>query len=157
MPFLFPSPIKSFGDRVAEVVGGWGISSPHLREIWRAYSGLTAADRRKAFSRTLRAVVDTSGQAISAKNRLYLAAHIPSMVFWGDQDNIIPVEHAIEAQKSIPNSRLEVFAGAGHFLHAEHPDRFSESLIEFIETTKPASLGPSEYQKVLLSQLQQAG
>jgi hypothetical protein len=38
----------------------------------------------------------------------------------------------------MPGSRLEIFEGAGHFLHVEQPDRFVEVLRDFIATTEPA-------------------
>ena len=38
-------------------------------------------------------MVDYRGQAVSALNRLHLTADLPTMVIWGDQDRIIPVEH----------------------------------------------------------------
>ena len=70
---------------------------------------------RSAFLHTLRAVVDPAGQRVSGHDRLYLAADLPTLVVWGERDPIIPVAHGREAHAAMPGSRLEVFAGAGHF------------------------------------------
>ena len=95
---------------------------------------------RRAFMRTLRAVVDTRGQAVSASNRLHLAAEVPTLIIWGDSDPIIPVDHAHAAHASLPESRLEIFEGVGHYPHCEAPERFVEVLTEFIENTIPARI-----------------
>jgi hypothetical protein len=48
------------------------------------------------------------------------------------------VEHAHEAHRLVPGSRLELFPTAGHFPHLDDPLRFVRLLIDFIETTEPA-------------------
>jgi pimeloyl-ACP methyl ester carboxylesterase len=57
---------------------------------------------------------------------------------WGDRDEIIPVEHALAAHELLPGSRLEIFEGAGHFLHVEQPVRLAEVLRDFVESSEAA-------------------
>ena len=129
--------IESVGSAAARV----GLRpAPVLAELWRSYASLANDDARRAFLRTLRAVVDPRGQAVSASNRLHLAAEVPTLIVWGDADPIIPVDHAYAAHDSIPGSRLEIFEGVGHYPHCEAPERFVEVLSEFIETTVPARI-----------------
>ena len=115
MPVAFPGFVREVGDRIAGVVESLGWRAPRVAEMWKAYSSLTSVEHRAAFVRTLRAVIDPGGQAINATNRLYLAAALPTLIVWGDQDPIIPVSHAIAAHDAIPGSRLEIFEGVGHF------------------------------------------
>ncbi len=114
--------------------------APVVRELWRSYSSLGDDDTRRAFLRTLRAVIDSGGQAISAANRLHLAAEMPTMIVWGDSDPIIPVDHAHAAHEAIEGSRLEIFPGVGHYPHCESPARFTAVLMDFIENTIPAQI-----------------
>jgi pimeloyl-ACP methyl ester carboxylesterase len=114
--------------------------APAVAELWRSYSSLTNEAARHAFLRTLRAVVDPRGQAVSASNRLHLAAEVPTLIVWGEADRIIPVDHAYAAHTSIPSSRLEIFQGVGHYPHCEAPERFVQVLSQFIETTMPARI-----------------
>ena len=114
--------------------------APVVAELWRSYASLADDATRRAFLRTLRAVVDPRGQAVSAANRLHLAAEAPTLIVWGDADPIIPVEHAHAAHAAIPGSRLEIFAGVGHYPHCEAPERFVAILTEFIESTVPARI-----------------
>ena len=78
-------------------------------------------EARAAFVHTLRAVVDPGGQRVNATDRLYLAEHIPILIVWGERDSIIPVAHGRAAHELVPGSRLEVFAGAGHFPQLDEP------------------------------------
>ena len=150
MPALFPPVVRRWGD----ALGGWlwtkGLRAPHLAEMWRAYASLTEPENRKAFVRTLRSVVDWSGQAVSALDRLYLTQAMPTLIVWGDQDPIIPIAHAYDAHRAMPGSRLEVFAGCGHFPHVEEPLRFADALTAFIDETEPASTEPARYRELLV-------
>ena len=129
--------IESVGSAVARL----GLRpAPVVVELWRSYASLADDAARRAFLRTLRAVVDPRGQAVSASNRLHLAAEVPTLIVWGDADPIIPVDHAYAAHTSIPGSRLEIFEGLGHYPHCEAPQRFVEVLSDFIETTVPARI-----------------
>jgi len=135
------APVRGTIESVAGVVARLGMRpAPVVAELWRSYSSLGDDATRAAFLRTLRAVVDTSGQAVSASNRLHLAAEVPSLIIWGDSDPIIPVEHAYAAHESIPGSLLEIFEGVGHYPHCEQPERFIAVLSEFVETTVPARI-----------------
>ena len=111
----------------------------HRAELWRSYASLTSAEARTAFLTTVREVVDLAGQRISASDRLYLAAAVPTLIVWGDRDRIIPVSHASDAHAAIPGSRLEIVAGAGHFLPYEDAVRFVAILRDFLATTEPGT------------------
>jgi pimeloyl-ACP methyl ester carboxylesterase len=79
------------------------------------------------------------GQRVSAMNRIHLAAYKPTLIVWGALDPFIPVSHAVEASRRIPNSRLEIFERSSHFPQVEEPRRFAGVLTDFIMTTAPAS------------------
>ena len=115
-------------------------NSPEVDELWRSYTSLGDKDTRRTFLRTLRGVINTRGQSVSAMDRIHLAAEIPTLVIWGDADPIIPVAHAHAAHAAIEGSWLEIISGVGHYPHCEAPERFSTSLIHFIESTLPAQI-----------------
>jgi pimeloyl-ACP methyl ester carboxylesterase len=149
MPLLFPSFVRDWGDSLAGFVEGRGIRNARVTEVWRSYRSLTEADNRHAFVKTMRAVIDPGGQSVSALDRLYLAGRMPTMIVWGEQDRIIPVIHAHTAHAVIPDSRLEIMAGVGHFPHAEQPRRFAEILTDFMRTTEPSAFTLEELQTLL--------
>ncbi len=153
MPIIFPSFAKHAGERVSGAVSDAGIQAPHLAEMWRAYASITQAPNRHAFIRTMKAVIDPGGQSINATDRLYLATAMPTLIVWGEDDPVIPVEHAYNAHEAIPGSRLEVFEGIGHFPHSEAPNRFLEVLEDFLATSEPSSDNASSYQELLTARV----
>ncbi|HST70476.1 MAG TPA: alpha/beta fold hydrolase [Solirubrobacterales bacterium] len=62
---------------------------------------------------------------------------IPTLVVWGLNDRIVPVEAALGYQRLIPKSRLEIFERTGHLPMLERPLRFNPLLEEFIESSQP--------------------
>lgn len=140
-PLLCTPRLRETGNQAAIWLGRAGVRpSAATQEIWRSYASLADPESRRAFFRSLRDVIDFSGQAVSALGRLYRAARLPTMIVWGAQDPFIPVSHAITAHNAIPGSRLEIFDGVGHYPHCEAPERFVDVLVDFVETTKPARL-----------------
>jgi pimeloyl-ACP methyl ester carboxylesterase len=151
MPVLFPRFVRKRGNQILGYFHERGVRAPHVAEMWSAYASLTETPNRHAFVRTLRAVIDPGGQTVSAKDRLYLAAAVPTLIAWGDRDDIIPVEHAYAAHELIEGSRLEIFEGAGHFLHVEEPVRFAQLLRDFVESSTPARRDLDSYRELLLA------
>ena len=139
LPVVLTSRIHGVAGTVGRFLGNFGLrGDPLLDEIWASYTRLTDARTQRAFVHTIRAVIDVAGQRVSARDRLYLAREVPTLIMWGDRDAVIPVAHAHVAHELMPESRLEIIEGAGHFVPIEHPDVVSALLRNFLETTEPA-------------------
>jgi pimeloyl-ACP methyl ester carboxylesterase len=91
-----------------------------------------------AFARTLRSVVDARGQFVTMLDRTYLVQSLPVQIIWGEDDLIIPLDHAHKAHEAIPGSRVEIFEESGHMPFHDHPERFVEVVERFIDSTQPA-------------------
>lgn len=151
MPLMFPRLVADRGEDLSRFLFRRGLHAPHLAEMWRAYASLAGAENRKAFVRTIRGVIEPGGQTVSALDRLYLAAHLPTLIVWGDRDAIIPVSHAYAAHEAIPGSRLAILEGVGHFPHVEAPDQFLSVLSEFLESTPVGRTEPVRLHDLLRS------
>jgi pimeloyl-ACP methyl ester carboxylesterase len=139
LPLISNDRVLGAGTAVSGLLGRLGLrTGPDIAEFARGYATLADADSRRAFLHTLRAVIDHAGQRVNATDRLYLAEDMPTLIVWGRRDPIIPVRHAGTAQRGMPGSRLEVFDEAGHFPQLDEPDRFADTLAEFVATTEPA-------------------
>ncbi len=112
--------------------------SPSVLEAARGYASLADLPTRTAFVHTVRSVIDSGGQRVSARDRLYLGTGRPTLIVWGALDSMIPVSHAVAAHEAVPGSRLEVFEQARHFPHRDEPDRFAAVLLDFLSCTVPA-------------------
>lgn len=142
LPLIAPRKLVAAGDRLWSWLRKAGVESPRGEEMWRHYSSLSDGPTRQAFLRTLRAVVDHRGQAVSALNRLSTRTNFPVLVIWGDRDAMIPVHHAHAAQRARPDVRLEVLADVGHFPHAERPVEVAELIVAFIGGDSSAGSSP---------------
>ena len=96
---------------------------------------------REAFSHTLRGVVDLHGQRVSATDKLYLAADVPTLIVWGDRDPIIPMAHGIAAHEAIPGSRLEIFEGVGPLPALRAAGALRRSAGDFLGRRRLAKVG----------------
>jgi pimeloyl-ACP methyl ester carboxylesterase len=135
MPLIAPNFVLRAGNSVKSRLTSMGLRSPRGAEMWSAYSSFSDPKTRASFLRTLRSVVDYRGQSVSALNRLQLKADLPTLAIWGENDNIIPVDHAYAALEARPDCRLEVLPGVGHFAHVEAPTRVVELIDDFITAT----------------------
>ncbi len=55
-----------------------------------------------------------------------------TLIIWGKQDPLIPVEYAYTANEKIPGSQLHIFDKCGHVPPVEYPDKFVNIVSEFI-------------------------
>ena len=119
-------------------------------EVARGFASLGDSDASHAFVQTMRAVLDVGGQRVSAMDRLYLADAMPSLLVWGENDPIIPVEHGEAAHDAMPGSRFEILARTGHFPQVERPREFAGILRDFVETTEAADVDVADIREQLL-------
>ena len=111
-----------------------------VTHIGEHFNALGNVGNRKAFVLTARSVMDLRGQRIDARDRLYLAEALPTLIIWGRRDRFIPVSHGEGAHKLMPGSRLEIFEQAGHFPYRDDPNRFVAVLLDFLATTESAEI-----------------
>jgi len=57
---------------------------------------------------------------------------IPTLIVWGRQDAIIPLECGTMYEKSISNSNLKVIDNCGHSPAVERPQEFLDAVNEFL-------------------------
>jgi pimeloyl-ACP methyl ester carboxylesterase len=140
------SGLRRTGDRLCESGSRQGV---YLQAIARALRPLEQPDARKAFLHTLRAVIDIQGQRVSATDRLYLLAGMPTLIVWGERDNTIPLAHGLAAHHAAPGSRFETLPRAAHFPHLEDPDGLSHVLRQFLQSTQPGRIDDADWGVVL--------
>ncbi len=139
LPWLAHERVLGAGEAVGQLLSRVGLSAgPDIAEMARGYASLGDAEARSAFLHTVRAVIDYTGQRVSAADRLYLSSMMPALIVWGRRDPLIPAAHGEFAHGVMPGSRLEIFEEAGHFPHLDEPVRFAAVLRDFLEDTEPA-------------------
>jgi len=151
LPVLGAARLHRAVARVAGALGRVHIRpSADLAEVARGFGSLNDPAARSAFLHTLRAVIEPTGQRVSAMDRLYLAESVPSLIVAGASDPIIPARHADAAHAAMPGSRLEVI-DAGHFPQLEEPERFARTLRAFLAETEPAAVDAATLRERVLA------
>jgi pimeloyl-ACP methyl ester carboxylesterase len=152
LPLIASRPVIDAGTGLGRALGRLGLQTgSDLGEIARGIASLNELGARRAFVHTARAVIDVGGQRVDARDRLYLAEAVPSLLVWGDEDPIIPARHGIRAHDLMPGSRLELFEGAGHFPHLDDPIRFVSLLRGFVDSTQPADTDTDRARELMLA------
>ena len=62
----------------------------------------------------------------------------PTLIVWGDHDELLTREQEERLAAAIPDSRLVVYENTGHLVLWEQPERLASDLISFIESLDPA-------------------
>ena len=57
----------------------------------------------------------------------------PTLILWGDQDLLTPIENAKLFQKDIPNNTLVILKNTGHVPMEENPSESLEAVITFLK------------------------
>jgi pimeloyl-ACP methyl ester carboxylesterase len=152
LPLIFHPRVATAGEAVSRALNAVGLrAGPDVAEIARSYGSLCDASARQAFIHTLRSAVDPGGQRVSARDRLYLAAEMPTLIVWGERDPIIPARHGRRAHEEMPGSRLELLPDSGHFPHLDDPRRFVDALATFLDEAPAANLDPRTFRDALLA------
>lgn len=141
LPMISARQVQALGSGISRQFAKLGVhAGPDVAEMLRSFGSLSDPGARRAFIHTIRGVIDAAGQRVSARDRLYLAQLIPSLIIWGRRDPIIPVAHGEYAHQVMPGSRFEVFDGVGHFPQLQRPKEFARILLDFLDAVEPAHL-----------------
>jgi pimeloyl-ACP methyl ester carboxylesterase len=149
-PGVMPA-VRGFGRAVGSLLGSTKLGRD-AADVVEMLEGFQDPAGLAAFARTLRSVVDARGQFVTMLDRTYLVQSLPVQIIWGEDDLIIPVDHAHKAHEAIPGSRVEIFEESGHMPFHDHPDRFVEVVERFIDSTQP-----SDYDLELMRSMLQTG
>ncbi|MDF1698548.1 MAG: alpha/beta hydrolase [Saprospiraceae bacterium] len=57
----------------------------------------------------------------------------PTLILWGDQDQLIPIENAYRFQNDLPNDTLVILKDVGHVPMEEQPKESLEVVVEFMK------------------------
>jgi pimeloyl-ACP methyl ester carboxylesterase len=64
----------------------------------------------------------------------YSEITVPTLIIWGREDEIIPLENGIRLHRAIKNSQLVIFDRCGHDPPEECPKEVLEAIQRFLET-----------------------
>lgn len=145
------SPLRNTVLRGARAVARTGLLDRNdVEDVAVIWEGLRDGTTRRAFLKTLRAVIDVRGQSVTSRDRLYLAERVPVLVVWGDRDPIVPVTHAAHAAELLPTAKVAILRKTGHMPHRTNPEAFADAVRTFVASTEPVVFQPEEVRRMLL-------
>jgi len=56
----------------------------------------------------------------------------PTRIIWGDRDQFLPIELAVEVYRALPNAQLAIIPNAGHFVTRTHEAQFRQIVTDFL-------------------------
>lgn len=157
MPLLFSQPMLGAANKAGGLLSKIGIhGNADIEGVSEGFASLGDTATRRAFIQTIRAVADATGQRVDALDRIHLTELLPTMLVWGGRDHIIPVSHAHEAARLMPDCQLEIFEDSGHFPFNNHPHRFARVVSDFIENTEPADINEEHMRQLIARSAEEA-
>jgi pimeloyl-ACP methyl ester carboxylesterase len=91
----------------------------------------TAYVRREGSRDAHRARADLRAGVASGQERI-ATIQTPALIMWGDQDALIPVEHARHFARDLPNDQLIIYEGVDHMPQLEIPERSANDARAFL-------------------------
>ncbi len=88
-----------------------------------------------------RCLIDLQGQREIVLDRLSELC-LPTLIVWGDDDQIVPIAHGSEAARRLRQSRMAIIHACGHMPQVERPGLFLEAIEPFLSTVSAASGSP---------------
>lgn len=133
VPGLGAWAMKAFGDRMLLGQIGKFLAvrpelGPMVQERYRdqmQYKGYKFALRSTLINMTLDGMQDTY-KRVGARD-------IPSALFWGTNDTIVPYALHEEALKNLPGVQFHSINGAGHGVNLEQPEAINPALVAFFK------------------------
>jgi len=96
---------------------------------------MSAGAGRSAFRPALEAIVDYDYRERLPEIRC------PTLVMWGEEDMLVPVQDAEEYERQIPHARRIVLKDTGHVPMIERPRTFNDHLLEFLHEPRREQTG----------------
>jgi pimeloyl-ACP methyl ester carboxylesterase len=120
----------------------------------RANHHLIDDDRVNSVIRPLRAADAHHSLLMTSRNwhanRIEQDANLirqPTLIVWGEEDNVIPIRNGYKLHEEILNSRFVVLRDCGHVPPEEKPEIFSELVTEFCRDPK-GRIEPKENREI---------
>jgi pimeloyl-ACP methyl ester carboxylesterase len=99
------------------------------------YALARAPGAHQAVLKTLRNLVSVSGfriEHVAALQAVMRTLQQPTLIIWGQQDRLVPPDHARILEAKLPRSRTILFDECGHLPQLEQPQKFNEAVLDFL-------------------------
>lgn len=103
-------------------------------ERWQQFADHFLEQSSVGLARTLRGVLGRRPSIFDLETQLH-TLDVSTLILVGDEDDPC-VEPSLFLKRSIPRSGLAIFPQSGHTLNLEEPDRFNQTVLEFLKAVE---------------------
>jgi pimeloyl-ACP methyl ester carboxylesterase len=107
-----------------------GIDPSAVDEYFKAFSD---GERRRGHLELYRS--GDFGKLVPYEGRL-AALGVPALLLWGEDDPFAPMAGAERFAAELPDTRMEVVPGTGHFVFDEAPDATAAKVAAFLQSVE---------------------
>lgn len=115
---------EAFTKLLAEAATGFDDAA--FDEYWKAF---TTPEGRRGMLELYRSF---KPEQLAGYEEKLAALGVPTLVLFGRQDQFIPDDYSHRFARQIPDSRLVLLDGVGHFLFEDAPERCAEEVLAFL-------------------------
>ena len=134
-----PGAVRYLEDLTGKLLEELERVQPTLNDLILGHVYGTAAQAETAEPTAIAALTQTDFSTVLP------AVTAPTLVIWGEQDQITPLRTAHVLARRIPQAELQIFSGAGHMPMVEDTERFNTLLIRHLDkgaTTRERTATP---------------
>ena len=113
-----------------ELIPALGISRPVI--VAPSMGGIVALPYVVAHPEAVAGFVPVAPAGLETWLPRLQGSTVPTLIVWGSEDTIFPVEHADELAAALKNGRKLILQGAPHPAYLERPAEFHEALVTFV-------------------------
>jgi haloalkane dehalogenase len=104
-----------------------GFDDAAIEEYWRSFEAGRARRATLEFYRSM------DFEKLAPYEGRLAQLGVPTLILWGESDQFAPIGGARRFEREIPDSRLVVLEGAGHFVYEDEPERCASELLAFLD------------------------
>lgn len=110
--------------------------SPHPRSL-APFVARAALRRLQQNARVIQGSMDSMESGSDLLDHRLGAIEQPTLIIWGDQDQLLPISTGLEMHREIPQSVFAVATGCGHLAPSECARPVVQATIEFLNSNPP--------------------
>lgn len=109
-----------------------GLDAPHLPQVREALSDPGVVEAAVGYYRALFQPAFHDPELTAVRAAMVGPAKVPVLLLGGDQDGCLDAEVLRGGAPLLPEGRVDILEGTGHFLHLEEPDLTARLITEWL-------------------------
>ncbi|HWH32880.1 MAG TPA: alpha/beta fold hydrolase [Egibacteraceae bacterium] len=106
--------------------------APHVAQVREALAHPGVVEAALGYYRALFQPAFADPELGDVRGKAFAPAGVPVLLLGGDQDGCIDADILRAGGEWLPDGRVEILEGTGHFLHLEEPDRVASLIQEWL-------------------------